>query len=95
MADDIFGAQWLNDRPSVPQTQLANAFGRDRPNHFASASNVTELMYRVVAAGVICGVQHRDADAAVAIADAAIDRLIELAWARQNYVITTDTTTRT
>ena len=88
MGDDIFGARWLNDRPREPEVQ--------RPNRFADAKNVTDLMYRVVgAAGARGNDQVFNVAAAIEIADQAIDRLIELGWARQDYVITTGTSTRT
>jgi hypothetical protein len=51
-------------------------------NRFHDTQSVTELVYRVVGAASVCWVGGIfDAHKGIAIADDAIDRLIEMGWA--------------
>lgn len=56
---------------------------------FSDAENITELVYQIVGAGSACwvggtGQAEFDTTHAQAVAEAGIDRLIELGWASPN-----------
>lgn len=60
--------------------------GQQTVNRFADAENVTELIYQLVGAGSGCwhggtGQAVFDDGEAARVAEAGIDRLIELGWA--------------
>lgn len=86
LSDAVKGLSYLrfDDTPLALAATILGVVMTDRPN-FQSADNVTELIYQLVGAGSVCwenpgGAGVFDNGLAKQVAEAGIERLIELGW---------------